>query len=160
MPKSLVPQDFQPTDGTIAVLKAWFAVARPVKIGKISYPSQMWIMGDRHIDDEFIKDRYQIAKFISFWSDESQSAKYDRNKSNWQAAYMYEIKREWPKACKDYEKGHGKRSDSGSQGLTPFTDAMTKLMQTEAPKQQRRYRIKSDAEYLEEFKQLEQKFLK
>ena len=124
MASTFCPEDFAPNLGTINVLKAWFAIERAVKIGRISHPAQMWLMGDRHIDDAFICDRYQIARFTGFWSDDLQSGRYQRKKSNWQTAYQNDIKKAWPMACMDYERNHGKRSDSGSNGFKPFGEAM------------------------------------
>ena len=154
---TLCPEDFAPTPGTINVLRAWFAIERQVKIGKNIYPAQMWIMGDRHIDREFIADRYQVIKFTSFWGDELRSGKYQRAKLNWQSAYQYEIKKEWPMACMDYERNHGKRSDSGSNGFKKVNEAYGQLMSGKPA--ERRYRIPTDEESRENFKRLEEEIL-
>jgi len=138
MAKTLINQDFAPTEGSIACLKAWFSSPRALKLGKNVYPAQIWLMGDRHIDEEFISDKYEIIRFISFWSDAEQSGKYERKKSNWQTAFMNDIKKAWPLACMDYEKSHGKRSDSGSNGFKGFGD----LTEQDKPKPVQRLKYK------------------
>ena len=155
---TLCPDDFAPTLGTINVLRAWFAVERAVKIGRISHPAQMWLMGDRHIDDVFICDRYQIARFTGFWGDDLQSGKYQRKKSNWQTAYQNDIKKAWPMACMDYERNHGKRKDSGSNGFKPMNEAYGQPTSKKPP--ERRYRIPTDEESIGKFKQLEERMSK
>jgi len=139
MPKTLCPEDFHPSEGTIKALIAW---------GKENQNP----LGDRLIDEAFITKESLIIEFREYWLREAPVK--DRKKSNWQTTYRNKVKSQWKYELNQYEYNRHKRPDSGSNGFKPF-EAMTDQKKPIAPVKPK-YRLKTDKERMDDFKKLEE----
>ena len=95
---------------------------------------------------EFID--HQIPGFIIYWEETGQK------KRSWGMTFINWVMRNW-------ENDRHKRSDSPTGGFKQINEAMGQLMSPKPiPKPERRYRIKTREEDMEDFKQREQEILK
>ena len=156
--KTTVSPEFQPTPETIKSLLVWGEGVQRLKLYGKWFEPQHWLQGERRLDEKYITAKYNITKFVCFWSDEEQSGNYDRKKSNWQRAYQTEIKKSWGIACLEYDKANRhRRPDNGSGGFKSISEAYAP--DKPVPEPVRRYRIPTDEESRENFKRLEEEIL-